>query len=75
MACFNHRSELVRLLGILPSVSGDRYAPISDFTEDSEAERKKRDREEKRLQRQKEMQEKREARKGGGAMKLGAKKL
>ncbi|KAK7504801.1 hypothetical protein BaRGS_00003829 [Batillaria attramentaria] len=42
---------------------------------ESEADRKKREREEKRLQRQKELQEKREARKGGGAMKLGAKKI
>lgn len=44
-------------------------------TDESEADRKKREREEKRVQRQKELQEKREAKKGGGALKLGAKKL
>jgi hypothetical protein len=43
---------------------------------ESEADKKKREREEKRLLRQKELQEKREAKKAGsGAMKLGAKKL
>jgi len=42
-------------------------------TGESEADRKKREREEKRLARQKELAEKRQARKGGGAMKLGAK--
>lgn len=40
-----------------------------------ETDQKKREREEKRQQRQKEMQEKREAKKGSGAMKLGAKKV
>ncbi|KAK3092649.1 hypothetical protein FSP39_005381 [Pinctada imbricata] len=40
-----------------------------------EAQRKKEEREEKRRQRQQELQEKREAKKGGGALKLGAKKL
>ncbi|XP_076442467.1 N-terminal kinase-like protein isoform X2 [Babylonia areolata] len=55
---------------------GDDWAAIEDSVPgESEADRKKREREEKRLQRQRELQEKREARKGGGAMKLGAKKL
>ncbi|KAL8618368.1 hypothetical protein ACOMHN_047440 [Nucella lapillus] len=55
---------------------GDDWAAVEDVvTGESEADRKKREREEKRLQRQKELQEKREARKGAGAMKLGAKKL
>lgn len=44
-------------------------------TDNSDAARKRREREEKKLQRQKEMQEKREARKTGGALKLGAKRL
>lgn len=42
---------------------------------ESDADRKKREREEKRLQRQQELAQKREAKKGTGAMKLGAKKL
>ncbi|XP_069116856.1 N-terminal kinase-like protein [Argopecten irradians] len=39
------------------------------------ARKKKEEREQKRLQRQKELQEKREAKKGSGALKLGAKKM
>lgn len=58
------------------SWGGDDWGAMEDVvTGESEADRKKREREEKRLQRQRELQEKREARKGGGAMKLGAKKL
>ncbi|KAK7104395.1 N-terminal kinase-like protein [Littorina saxatilis] len=54
---------------------GDDWGAVDTGTDESEADRKKREREEKRVQRQKELQEKREAKKGGGALKLGAKKL
>ncbi|KAJ8308508.1 hypothetical protein KUTeg_013382 [Tegillarca granosa] len=48
----------------------------SDTTDKSDiARQKKEEREAKRIQRQKEMQEKREAKKGSGALKLGAKKF
>ncbi|CAG5124135.1 unnamed protein product, partial [Candidula unifasciata] len=56
---------------------GDGWNDTEDFgnAAESEADRMKRERDEKKKQRQKEMQEKREARKAGGAMKLGVKKV
>ncbi|CAL1534610.1 unnamed protein product [Lymnaea stagnalis] len=54
----------------------DKWDSLGDTeSKESQAERLKRDKEEKKRQRQKELQEKREARKGTGAMKLGAKKV
>ncbi|XP_059154679.1 N-terminal kinase-like protein [Physella acuta] len=52
---------------------GDNWDDIGET--ESQADRLKREKEEKKRQRQRELQEKREARKEGGAMKLGAKKI
>ncbi|XP_013069379.2 N-terminal kinase-like protein isoform X1 [Biomphalaria glabrata] len=55
---------------------GEKWGEIGESnSKETMADKMKREKEEKKKQRQKEIQEKREARKGGGAMKLGAKKV